>query len=144
MVRGFLAGLTAVATFFFVYWMGAGLLFGLLSLVLPPGPATVIGSLVAGVAGAGCGVLARRQLLRRRATGASPGLGWAVAQGALLLGAIGFVAGFFGPMIFTPGANQGPMLGIFITGPGGAVLGAVGGAIWWIARDRRGTPPQRR
>lgn len=144
MMRGFLAGLAAVATFFFVYWIGAGLLIALLSLALPPGPATVIGSLVAGLAGAGCGVLARRQLLRHPASGTSPGLGWAVGRGALLLGAIGFVAGFFGPMIFAPGANQGPMLGIFITGPGGAVLGAVGGAIWWSARERCGTPPQRR
>ena len=42
---------------------------------------------------------------------------------ALLVGGIGFAAGFFGPMIFVPGANQGPMLGIFITGPLGFVLG---------------------
>ena len=49
--------------------------------------------------------------------------------GALIVGAIGFSIGFFGPIIFMPDANQGPMLGIFITGPLGAVLGAVGGAI---------------
>jgi len=42
---------------------------------------------------------------------------------AFLLGGIGFVAGFVGPMIFMPSANQGPLLGIFITGPGGFVLG---------------------
>lgn len=41
--------------------------------------------------------------------------------GALILGGLGFVAGFFGPMIFAPEADQGPMLGIFITGPAAAV-----------------------
>ncbi len=48
---------------------------------------------------------------------------------ALMLGAIGFAAGFFGPMVFAPGANQGPMLGIFITGPGGFLLGLIYGVI---------------
>jgi hypothetical protein len=42
---------------------------------------------------------------------------------AALLGGIGFAAGFFGPMILAPEANQGPMLGIFITGPAGVAVG---------------------
>jgi hypothetical protein len=46
---------------------------------------------------------------------------------ALILGGIGFVVGFFGPMIFKPEANQGPMLGIFITGPLGFLLGLIYG-----------------
>lgn len=49
-----------------------------------------------------------------------PGFRW-----PLLLGAAGFAAGFFGPMIFVPEANQGPLVGILITGPAGAVLGLV-------------------
>ena len=53
-----------------------------------------------------------------------PASGYA-GMGAVVLGVSGFVLGFFGPMIFAPEANQGPMLGIFITGPGGALLGAV-------------------
>lgn len=54
---------------------------------------------------------------------------WA-AGGALMLGFTGFVIGFFGPMKFQPWSNQGPMLGIFVTGPGGLLLGAlVGGAL---------------
>jgi uncharacterized membrane protein YeaQ/YmgE (transglycosylase-associated protein family) len=60
-------------------------------------------------------------------------LAWA-ALGALMLGITGFVLGFFGPMQFQPGANQGPMLGIFITGPGGALLGALIGGALEIAR----------
>ena len=44
---------------------------------------------------------------------------------ALVLGAVGFACGFFGPIIFSPDANQGPLLGIFITGPGGLIVGFV-------------------
>jgi hypothetical protein len=51
-----------------------------------------------------------------------------ILRWALIIGGIGFAAGFFGPMILAPGANQGPMLGIFITGPLGAVAGAGYGA----------------
>ncbi len=44
---------------------------------------------------------------------------------ALSLGAVGFAAGFLGPIYLNPDANQGPLLGLFITGPGGALAGAV-------------------
>ena len=54
---------------------------------------------------------------------------WAAA-GAVMLGVTGFVIGFFGPIRYQPWANQGPMLGIFVTGPGGVLLGAIiGGAV---------------
>ncbi len=45
-------------------------------------------------------------------------LGWGV-----VVGFAGFVLGFFGPMVLAPGANQGPLLGIFITGPLGFLAG---------------------
>lgn len=61
----------------------------------------------------------------------------AAGAGALLLGGIGFVGGFFGPMLFAPGANQGPMLGIFITGPLGVLLGAIIGAGYALRRSRK-------
>jgi hypothetical protein len=67
-----------------------------------------------------------------------PGLARSVGIGALATGAIAFAAGFFGPLIFTPGANQGPLLGIFITGPLGLLLGAIGGALYWLIRRNRG------
>ncbi len=47
----------------------------------------------------------------------------------LLMGAAGFLAGFFGPIVVTPDANQGPLLGIFITGPLGVAAGAIFGFI---------------
>jgi hypothetical protein len=53
-----------------------------------------------------------------------------VLNGALIVGAIGFCGGFFGPIVFAPDANQGPLLGIFITGPLGALLGAIGGFVY--------------
>jgi hypothetical protein len=56
--------------------------------------------------------------------------------GAIALGLAGFAAGFFGPMIFMPEANQGPLIG-FATGPLGALAGAViGGVIGWRMRLR--------
>jgi len=48
--------------------------------------------------------------------------------GALLMGITGFLIGFFGPIKFQPWANQGPMVGIFLTGPGGVLLGGITGA----------------
>jgi len=49
---------------------------------------------------------------------------------ALALGVTGFVAGFFGPIALNPEANQGPLLGIFITGPLGAFAGLAVGALF--------------
>jgi len=64
-----------------------------------------------------------------------------VGYWALVIGAVGFVGGFFGPMIFAPGANQGPMLGIFITGPLGVLVGAVGGLVQWLVQRKRVREP---
>jgi hypothetical protein len=47
----------------------------------------------------------------------------------LVLGIAGFTAGFFGPIIFLPDSNIGPLVGIIMTGPGGVVLGLLMGAI---------------
>jgi hypothetical protein len=56
-----------------------------------------------------------------------------VLMHAVVVGAIAFAAGFFGPIIFTPEANQGPLLGIFITGPLGFVFG-MGLGVWRESR----------
>ncbi|MBL9178020.1 MAG: hypothetical protein JNM65_08150 [Verrucomicrobiaceae bacterium] len=47
------------------------------------------------------------------------------AKSGCLLGLIGFAGGFFGPMIFAPQSNQGPMLGIFLHRAGGNGAGPV-------------------
>ena len=48
--------------------------------------------------------------------------GWRVGGVALALG-------FIGPLVFTPKANLGPLLGILLMGPAGFVLGALIGAV---------------
>src|SRR5438874_11910129 len=57
-----------------------------------------------------------------------------VLCGALLLGAVGFLAGFIGPLRLSPEANQGPLVGIFITGPMGLLLG---GGLGTLAASRQ-------
>jgi hypothetical protein len=65
-------------------------------------------------------------------------LKFALAYG-LVLGGVGFVGGFVGPIVFTPESNQGPLLGIFITGPLGFIAGAVIGAVVSLVRTPK--PP---
>jgi hypothetical protein len=93
--------LSALATFYFVFWLAGALLF---SLHLPLWLSYVVAAVVATVTA---------RYVWRHMSSSRPGLGRAVALGALITGAIGFSAGFFGPIILTPGANQGPLLGIF-------------------------------
>jgi MFS family permease len=64
-----------------------------------------------------------------------------VFQGAFFVGGVAFLAGIVGPIIFTPDANQGPMLGIFVTGPLGTIFGAIGGFIYWFVMDRKSNTP---
>ncbi len=53
---------------------------------------------------------------------------------AAILGGIGFITGYIGPLILSD-SNLGPLLGIFITGPGGVLLGALLGAAWPVRKD---------
>ncbi len=57
-----------------------------------------------------------------------------VLRWTVVLGVAGFLSGFMGPMILAPDANQGPLLGILITGPTGALLGSVLGVAAAMAR----------
>lgn len=76
---------------------------------------------------------------------AQPSAGSRVAatalKGGCLFGLIGFAGGFFGPIIFAPDSPQGPMLGIFFTGPAGLVLGLLIGAILGWCRRHEPLPP---
>jgi hypothetical protein len=107
---------------FFVVW--------LLLLLLPLGALEWIGSPVA-LAAATYGSL---RIWNHAAEGL-PSVAVMACLGAAVLGGLGFVAGFFGPMILAPGANQGPLLGLFITGPAGVVIGAIAGA-WYGSTHR--------
>jgi hypothetical protein len=122
-VRGLLSIVALVATFFFVFWMWAAL--------LPASDTFWMSYLLGGVCGAGaCWFVWTK-------SAAETGEISSVLLGAIVVGAIGFSVGFFGPMIFMPSSNQGPLLGLFFTGPIGFLIGALGGLIY--ARIRR--PP---
>lgn len=56
----------------------------------------------------------------------------------LALGATGLFCGFFGPIALSPDANQGPLLGIFVTGPAGMIAGLVLGALAQVLPWSRG------
>jgi len=57
-----------------------------------------------------------------------------ILRWTVVLGLVGFLCGFIGPMILAPSANQGPLLGILITGPTGALLGSVLGVAAALAK----------
>jgi len=69
--------------------------------------------------------------------GRSAGVFETATTWAGIVGAVGFCGGFFGPMVFAPQANQGPLLGLFITGPLGLVAGGAGGLIYTLWRRSR-------
>jgi hypothetical protein len=52
-----------------------------------------------------------------------------IVRWVVVLGAAGFVSGYVGPLILDPDANQGPLLGLFIAGPGGMLAGLVLGIL---------------
>jgi len=61
---------------------------------------------------------------------------WLLA--ATIIGAAGFLAGYLAPILHTPGANQGPLFGIFFSGPLGFALGAgLGFLLQRCCRSRR-------
>ena len=58
------------------------------------------------------------------------GVGISVICGALMLGGLGFIIGFLGPMIVAKDTSQGPLVGVVMTAPLGIILGALGGYIF--------------
>jgi hypothetical protein len=119
-----LSFVVGVATFYFVFWVP----FSLLSFL----PGHVLLALLGSFAAA---IWTARFTWRRTESGES-GLLALTFGGALVVGGVGFVFGFFGPMIFAPDANQGPLLGLFITGPLGFLAGGCGGFIYGLVRRR--------
>ena len=123
-IRAVLSFITFVAVQFFSYWMVFGQ-------ILPEGldALAVIFALIA------AGFAARFVWVRSGDN--AGGLLGCIGYGAGIAGAIGFIGGFFGPMILLPDSNQGPLLGLFITGPLGFVGGGFAGAVWWWIRRHR-------
>jgi hypothetical protein len=119
-----ISAIVIVATFYFMYWVPLALVH------MPWGIAAIIAYATAMAAG---------WYAWTRTAAVNASLTRSVGYWALVIGAIGFVAGFFGPMLLAPGANQGPLLGILITGPTGVLIGAIGGLVHWLVQRKRGT-----
>lgn len=136
--RLFVSLVAGLVTFYFVLWPLAAILSG----VAGGGQAAArkIGIVAALLALMGAGAMVRYVW---RETGSpilseeSRGQGRFILRGAVIVGLIGFAAGFFGPLVFTPDANQGPLLGILFTGPLGVLVGAIGGAVLWRLRRKQ-------
>jgi hypothetical protein len=60
---------------------------------------------------------------------------WCVLM-ATVVGGVAFLAGFVGPILLHPDWPQGPLLGIFTTGPFGALAGAALGLVIGAAVGR--------
>ena len=61
----------------------------------------------------------------------NPGLGRSVVKWGLVIGSISFAAGYIGPLLVSA-SNLGPLLGIFVTGPVGVLIGALWGVMRWV------------
>jgi hypothetical protein len=68
----------------------------------------------------------------RARIGTSWRLGW-------MVGGLGLALGMVGPLLVTPEADLGPLLGVLMTGPVGFVLGALGAAVSGIRTVRSST-----
>ena len=121
-LRIILLVIVTVSSFYFTFWVP----FSLIEI----GDLNWIRNIVSIIVAIGVGWL----VWSATRTKSSKGLLSSVLLGAAIVGGIGFLGGFFGPIIFTPHSNQGPLLGLFITGPLGFVVGAAGGFVNWIIR----------
>jgi hypothetical protein len=86
-----------------------------------------VGGLFGGLVGAVCGAVVGSYLRRPAAEGGTVAR-WCVGM-MVLVGGVSFLAGFAGPILLRPDLPQGPLLGIFITGPLGALAGAAVGLV---------------
>ena len=124
---------TLIFSFYFVFWISSALV------SIPFGE---VGPKWIYILSATLSVLAAGYLAfvvwkkNDKSQNAEPSHGTYIVYGALGLGLIGFILGFVGPILLTPDANQGPLLGIIYTGPAGIAIGAVGGSILWMVKGK--------
>ncbi len=124
-MRVILTFLTFVASYFFIYWLPLSLITGLHQI---PTLANIISLLIA---------VAISILVWKKTSATSNSLAYYIIVGGIIFGAISFILGFFGPIIFWPDAAQGPLLGIFFTGPSGFILGLIIGAVYWKIKGKK-------
>lgn len=120
--------LAFIASYFFLYWISFFLLPIAHNYAFIPNVISLLIALVIGF------------FVYKNLGKISNGLVVTMLLGGMIIGAFGFIVGFIGPMIITPGANQGPLLGILFTGPIGFILGLIGGGIYWKVKRKYSIP----
>ncbi len=123
--RIILTFLSVVASYYFIFWVPFSLIPGARNIQAIP---IILSLLIAVIVGF---------IVWKQTGTVSNGLLKYIIMGGIIIGSIGFILGFFGPIIFSPSANQGPLLGIFITGPIGFLVGLVGGGIYWLRKVKK-------
>ena len=108
-----------VASYFFVYWLPLSLIPGVHEIALLPNLISLVIAIFVSA------------LVWKKTANTSNSLASHIIMGGIIIGSIGFILGFFGPIIFKPDSNQGPLLGIFITGPLSFIIGLISGAVFW-------------
>lgn len=114
-----------VASFFFIYWLPFSLIPGAREIATLPEVVSLILAIAIGV------------FVWKKTSTTIDSLASHILVGGIIVGAIGFISGFFGPIIFNWGGNQGPLFGIFFTGPLGFMIGLISGAIYWKIKRRK-------
>ena len=64
-----------------------------------------------------------------------------VAVWSITFGLVSFLFGFLGPLYISPESPQGPLLGIVVSGPAGALVGCIAGAARSLYLARHRNPP---
>jgi hypothetical protein len=118
-IRIILTFLSFVASYYFIFWVPFSLIPGAHNIPAIPIIVSLLIALTIGF------------FVWKQTGTISNGLSKYIIMGGLITGSIGFIIGFFGPIIFSPSSTQGPLLGIFITGPIGFLIGLIGGGIYW-------------
>ncbi|HXZ33194.1 MAG TPA: hypothetical protein VEH30_13020 [Terriglobales bacterium] len=127
-IRSLIAALATFAAFWYVYWVPFEI-----TLEIAHGRFRWMWIIRVLESMAAAAVVA--QYTWRHKSLAPQGLVSCIILSAVVMGGVGFSAGWFGPMIFDPG-SQGPVLGI-VTGPLGFLVGAIGGIFYWAWWGRK-------
>ncbi len=118
-IRIILTFLSFVASYYFIFWVPFSLIPGAQTIPTIPIIVSLLIAIIIAI------------YIWKKTGKISNGLSHYILIGGIVFGSIGFIAGFFGPIIFNPSANLGPLLGIFITGPIGFLIGLIAGGIYW-------------
>jgi uncharacterized YccA/Bax inhibitor family protein len=124
-IRAIITLLTVLTIYFFCYWY-------VLSFIHLPQNVLFIKNLIALLIAIVVGYF-----VWKRTGNVHNSLAKYILLGGIIVGSVSFVLGFFGPLIFTPENNLGPLLGIFITGPVGFVVGLIGGGLYWKIKNNK-------